>query len=147
MLTCELPPTGGSIKFEGKDITGFGVTQVCQLDLTKSYQVNQLFTRLMVRENITIAVLAALRGQFRFDLFRLPANIPDLTRKSRSTAKWLHRAVAYFHRDAGAPDADGHLYRHLESQVASIEHHSGAPMHPTWPADVGTAPVSAGEAP
>ena len=26
MLTCELPPTAGSITFEGKDITGFGVT-------------------------------------------------------------------------------------------------------------------------
>src|SRR5689334_11090383 len=73
MLTCEVPPTSGKIIFEGRDITGRGVTDVCQLGLTKSYQVNQLFNRLTVRENVTIAALAALRGKFRLDaLARLP---------------------------------------------------------------------------
>src|SRR6476659_426816 len=46
MLTCEIPPTSGTIVFEGRDITGMDVTDVCQLGLTKSYQVDQLFTRL-----------------------------------------------------------------------------------------------------
>jgi len=79
MLTCEIPPTSGRIVFEGNDITGRSVTDVCQLGLTKSYQVNQLFTRLTVRENITIAVLAALRGKFKLDLFRRIDRIPGLT--------------------------------------------------------------------
>jgi len=70
MLTCEIHPTSGSIVFEGRDITGMGVTDVCQLGLTKSYQVNQLFTRLTARENITIAALAELRGKFRLDILR-----------------------------------------------------------------------------
>ncbi len=78
MLTCEVPPTSGSIVFEGRDITGKGVTEVCQLGLTKSYQVNQLFTRLTVRENVTIAALAELRGKFRLDLFRNPLKIKGL---------------------------------------------------------------------
>jgi branched-chain amino acid transport system permease protein len=78
MLTCEVLPTAGSILFKGRDITGMGVTEVCQLGLTKSYQVNQLFNRLTVRENVTIAVLAALRGKFRLDLMRRPADIPGL---------------------------------------------------------------------
>jgi branched-chain amino acid transport system permease protein len=78
MLTCEVPPTSGTIQFEGKDITGMSVTDVCQLGLTKSYQVNQLFTRLTVRENITIAVLADLRGKFRFDFLRSQARIAGL---------------------------------------------------------------------
>ena len=69
MLTCEVPPTSGKIVFEGRDITGRSVTEVCQLGLTKSYQVNQLFSRLTVRENLTIAALADLRGKFRLDLF------------------------------------------------------------------------------
>ncbi|HTT49766.1 MAG TPA: branched-chain amino acid ABC transporter ATP-binding protein/permease [Pseudolabrys sp.] len=90
MLTCELPPTAGSITFDGKDITGFGVTQVCQLGLTKSYQVNQLFNRLTVRENITIAVLAALRGQFRLDLFRRPASIPGLNEQVEHTLELVN---------------------------------------------------------
>ncbi len=70
MLTCEVPPTAGKIVFRGQDITGRGVTDVCQLGLTKSYQVNQLFNRLTVRENVAIAALAALRGKFRLDLLR-----------------------------------------------------------------------------
>jgi len=78
MLTCEVPPTSGTIVFEGQDITSRGVTDVCQLGLTKSYQVNQLFTRLTVRENLTIAALADIRGKFRLDLFANPAKIKGL---------------------------------------------------------------------
>jgi branched-chain amino acid transport system permease protein len=78
MLTCEVPPTSGTIMFEGRDITGLQVTEVSQLGLTKSYQVNQLFTRLTVRENLTIAVLAELRGEFRLDLLRSINKIPGL---------------------------------------------------------------------
>jgi branched-chain amino acid transport system permease protein len=79
MLTCEVPPTSGKIVFEGRDITGRTITDVCQLGLTKSYQINQLFSRLTVRENVTIAALAEIRGKFKLDLFRNPKNIPGLT--------------------------------------------------------------------
>jgi branched-chain amino acid transport system permease protein len=70
MLTCEVPPSAGRILFHGRDITGLGVARVCQLGLTKSYQVNQLFTRQTVRENVMIAALAERRGIFRLDLLR-----------------------------------------------------------------------------
>ncbi len=78
MLTCEVHPTSGKIMFEGRDITGMSVTDVCQLGLTKSYQVNQLFSRLTVRENVTISALAALRGKFRLDLLQRLSKIPGL---------------------------------------------------------------------
>jgi branched-chain amino acid transport system permease protein len=86
MLTCEVPPSAGTIVFEGHDITGKGVTEVCQLGLTKSYQVNQLFTRLTVRQNLTIAALADLRGRFRLlDMFRSLDNIPGLQERVQHT--------------------------------------------------------------
>ena len=85
MLTCEINPSSGSIHFEGRDITNLGVTEVCQLGLSKSYQVNQLFTRLTPRENITIAALAERRGKFRLDLLRNPADIPGLSQQVHST--------------------------------------------------------------
>ena len=85
MLTCEVAPTSGTIVFEGKDITGLGVTDACQLGLTKSYQVNQLFTHLTARENITVAALADLRGRFRMDLFRSPSSIPGLDEQVEHT--------------------------------------------------------------
>jgi branched-chain amino acid transport system permease protein len=78
MLTCEVPPTAGQILFEGRDITGMTVTDVCQLGLTKSYQINQLFNRLTVRENLTIAALAERRGRFRLDLFKSQKRVPQL---------------------------------------------------------------------
>ena len=58
MLTGELPPSSGQIFFRGRDITGMDVADVCQLGLTKSYQVNQLFAALTLRENVVIAALA-----------------------------------------------------------------------------------------
>jgi branched-chain amino acid transport system permease protein len=78
MLTCEVHPTSGSIMFEGRDITGLHVTEVCQLGLTKSYQVNQLFTHLSARENITISALAQKRGSFRLDMLSDPARLSGL---------------------------------------------------------------------
>jgi branched-chain amino acid transport system permease protein len=89
MLTCEVPPTSGEIIFEGRDITGMTVTDVCQLGLTKSYQINQLFNRLTVRENLTIAALAELRGRFRLDLFRNPRGIPRLTEQVEHTLELI----------------------------------------------------------
>jgi branched-chain amino acid transport system permease protein len=85
MLTCEIAPTSGRIVFEGRDITGMNVTEVCQLGLTKSYQVNQLFNRLTVRENVTIAALAELRGKFRLDMFRRLPKIAGLAEQVEQT--------------------------------------------------------------
>ena len=78
MLTCETAPTSGKIVFQGRNITGLSVTDVCQLGLTKSYQINQLFDRLTVRQNLRVAALARNRGKFKLDLFRSLANVPGL---------------------------------------------------------------------
>jgi len=85
MLTCEVRPTSGKIVFDGRDITGMNVATVCQLGLTKSYQVNQLFSGLTVRENLVIAALAELRGRFKLDLFRSLDSIPGLNEQVERT--------------------------------------------------------------
>jgi len=53
--------------------------------LTKSYQVNQLFTRLTLRENIVIAALAERRGTFSLDLLRRINRVPGLDVQVEST--------------------------------------------------------------
>jgi len=90
MLTCEIAPTSGRIVFEGRDITGMSVTDVCQLGLTKSYQVNQLFNRLTVRQNISIAALAELRGKFRLDLLRDLDKVRGLREQVQHTLALVH---------------------------------------------------------
>jgi len=85
MLTCEVPPTAGRIVFEGQDIAGKSVTEVCQLGLTKSYQVNQLFNKLTVRQNVAIAALAELRGKFKLDLLRGLGHVKGLDEQVNHT--------------------------------------------------------------
>ena len=92
MLTCEIPPTAGRIVFEGRDITSLGVTNVCQLGLTKSYQVNQLFTRLTVRENLAVAALAEKRGPFRLDILRHAESVDGLADRAAQTLALVHLA-------------------------------------------------------
>jgi branched-chain amino acid transport system permease protein len=93
MLTCEVPPTAGRILFAGRDITGMRITDVCQLGLTKSYQINQLFNRLTVRENVTIAALAELRGRFRLDLLRSLTGIRGLREQVQTTLELVDLAA------------------------------------------------------
>jgi branched-chain amino acid transport system permease protein len=93
MLTCELPPTEGRILFHGRDITGMDVSRVCQLGLTKSYQINQLFGRLTVRQNIEIAVLAHGRGRFRLDLLRRLHAVRDLSVRVEQTLALVRLAA------------------------------------------------------
>jgi branched-chain amino acid transport system permease protein len=90
MLTCEIAPTAGRIVFEDRDITGLDVTRVCQLGLTKSYQVNQLFARLSVRDNLTVAALAEKRGPFRLDLFRGVSGVAGLHERVEQTLALVH---------------------------------------------------------
>ncbi len=85
MLTCELPPSAGHVIFRGRDITGLDVAKVCHLGLTKSYQVNQLFTRLTVRENVVIAALGERRGTFRLDLLRRIDHVAGLNSQVEGT--------------------------------------------------------------
>ncbi|MCZ2438586.1 MAG: branched-chain amino acid ABC transporter ATP-binding protein/permease [Burkholderiales bacterium] len=90
MLTCEVKPTSGKIIFDGRDITGMDVSDACQLGLTKSYQINQLFDRLTVRQNLAIAALGELRGKFKLDLLKSLPKVPGLDPQVESTAALVH---------------------------------------------------------
>ncbi|MCC7040112.1 MAG: branched-chain amino acid ABC transporter ATP-binding protein/permease [Burkholderiales bacterium] len=90
MLTCEVIPTAGKIVFDGRDITTLGVADACQLGLTKSYQINQLFDRLTVRQNLAIAALGEIRGKFKLDLLKGVSKVAGLDAQIESTAALVH---------------------------------------------------------
>ncbi|MGD9945962.1 MAG: ATP-binding cassette domain-containing protein, partial [Burkholderiaceae bacterium] len=90
MLTCEVQPSSGRIVFDGRDITGMRVADACQLGLTKSYQINQLFDRLTVRQNLAIAALGELRGKFRLDLLKSLPKVRGLDPQVEDTAALVH---------------------------------------------------------
>lgn len=70
MLAGEIQPTHGRVFLRDQDITGIGVTQVCQMGMSKSYQVNTLFDQLTVRQNILMSVLGQKRGPFKLDALK-----------------------------------------------------------------------------
>jgi branched-chain amino acid transport system permease protein len=78
MLTGEVRPTTGRILLFGNDVTGRDMTAISQMGLAKSYQINQLFQKLTVRQNLNIAALARTRGKFRLDIIRHVNQVPDL---------------------------------------------------------------------
>ena len=90
MLTCEVEPTAGQIIFDGRDITKMGVIDACQMGLTKSYQINQLFEKLTVRQNLEIAALGELRGKFKLDLFKNLHKVRKLDAHVAGTAALVH---------------------------------------------------------
>ena len=100
MLAGEIPPTKGEVFLRGKNITGIGVTAVCQMGMSKSYQVNELFEALTVRQNILMSVLGLKRGQFRFDaLASLNSNksYNEQVEAAMALVELLHRADTPIH--------------------------------------------------
>ena len=55
MLTGQLKPTGGEIRFRGTDITGLLPHQIARLGIGIKTQVPSIFNSLTVRENLWIA--------------------------------------------------------------------------------------------
>ena len=49
-----LRPDGGSVRFDGGDITGMAPHRICRLGLVRTFQIVQPFGALSVRENIAV---------------------------------------------------------------------------------------------
>nr|WP_202396997.1 ABC transporter ATP-binding protein [Pseudoroseomonas coralli] len=68
LLTKFLQPTRGSIRFDGRDITGMKPAEVARLGLVRSFQISAVFPHLTVLENVRVALQRA-RGR-SFDFWR-----------------------------------------------------------------------------
>jgi len=58
-----LPVNGGSIKFEGRDITGLPPHQRSRLGIVRSFQIPKPFTSMTVRDNLGISLEYAGAGR------------------------------------------------------------------------------------
>ena len=67
MVTGYIKPSGGTISFEGKDITGQNPRKIVRLGIGRSFQLPQLFLEHTVRESVELAVAAREK---RLSLFR-----------------------------------------------------------------------------
>jgi branched-chain amino acid transport system ATP-binding protein len=63
-ITGQLHPTSGSVFFNGHDITRATPHRICQLGVGRTFQKNNLFKSLSVRENVRLAVQAKAGGWY-----------------------------------------------------------------------------------
>jgi branched-chain amino acid transport system ATP-binding protein len=66
LLTKFLPPTRGTIRYDGRDITGLKPAQVARLGLVRSFQISAVFPHLSVLENVRLALQRQRGGSFDF---------------------------------------------------------------------------------
>lgn len=64
LISGFIPPTSGDITFAGKNVVGLKPHQVCQLGLTRTFQVVQPFPDMTTLENVTIGAYVRY-GQHR----------------------------------------------------------------------------------
>jgi branched-chain amino acid transport system ATP-binding protein len=61
VLTGLLPPSAGTVRFQGRDIAGAGPVRMARLGLARSFQLVQIFPDLTVLETLQAAVVSRLR--------------------------------------------------------------------------------------
>jgi len=64
LLSGCMTPTAGRILLEGRDITGMPPHRISRLGVSRSFQINNIFSDMRVRENVEVA-LTARRGDSR----------------------------------------------------------------------------------
>ena len=69
LLSKFLDPTEGSIRFQGRDITGMRPADVARLGLVRSFQISAVFSHLSVLDNLRIA-LARRDGESAYAFWR-----------------------------------------------------------------------------
>jgi len=52
-----MPPTGGSVRLNGRDITGLKAHKVCRAGIGRTYQIVKPFAGLTVRDNVLVGAL------------------------------------------------------------------------------------------
>lgn len=65
-ITGDFPPTSGSIRFFGEDITAFPAQERIRRGLRRTYQISLLFNGLTVLDNVYLACRGVSRGRFSF---------------------------------------------------------------------------------
>jgi len=71
-VTGDFPPTSGTVRFFGEDVTTLPPHERIRRGLRRTYQISLLFSRLTVRENVYLACRGVSRGRFSFIWNRSP---------------------------------------------------------------------------
>jgi branched-chain amino acid transport system ATP-binding protein len=66
LLTGHVRADGGSVAFEGRDITGAAPHAICRMGIGRSFQHTNIFRKLTVLDNVRVALIAHHRQAHNF---------------------------------------------------------------------------------
>jgi branched-chain amino acid transport system ATP-binding protein len=66
VVSGRFPPSAGTVRLKGRDVTGWPAYRINRLGLARSFQVTNIFHRLSVYENVRCAVLWTLGYRYSF---------------------------------------------------------------------------------
>ena len=82
VLSGVLPPSTGTIRFDGKDLTGTSQHRFAHLGIARSYQITNIFPELTVQENVR---LAAQAFRSRYNIWRDRSRLIELDAQADTT--------------------------------------------------------------
>ena len=111
-ITGDFPPTAGSIRFFGENVTHFPTRERIRRGLRRTYQISLLFDRLSVFDNIHLACRGVGRGRFAF---RRPGKSDALMESAESLVRLARLQDA---RDAPVGELSHGQQRQIEIAMA-----------------------------
>lgn len=87
IITGRIPPDDGTVFFEGKDVTGTKPHVLSRLGMARSFQINNYFAQLTVRNNIELAVQSRLER--RTSIWRKLGGGEAFKRSTDEVLEWI----------------------------------------------------------
>lgn len=109
LLSGEISPSGGSLYFDGQDVTGRSPNQLAKAGIGRSFQHSSVFEDLSVYENVRLA--AQTQFPNAFGLFRSSGRYPDVEARALTILGELSLSAA---KDAYAGELGHGEQRQLE---------------------------------
>ncbi len=116
-VTGDFPPTAGTVRFFGEDVTRLPPHERIRRGLRRTYQISLLFQRMSVRDNVYLACRGVSRG--RFSLIR--------TRPGDAIMQSVADLMALVHLEAVADRLVGELAHGQQRQLEIALALAGAP--------------------
>jgi branched-chain amino acid transport system ATP-binding protein len=74
-----IPPSAGTVRFEGQDITALASHDFARIGIAKSFQITNVFKHISAHENVRVALQMQIT---RFQIFRSRKGYPELTARA-----------------------------------------------------------------
>jgi branched-chain amino acid transport system ATP-binding protein len=112
LVSGEVTPTSGRIRFRGQDITGLPQYDVARLGIGKSYQITNVFPHLTVLENVRVAAQGYTRS---FNFWSRAVDLHDVRARAEAILATVGLVVKADHLAAHLSHGER---RHLEIGIA-----------------------------